>query len=116
MMVEPGVLGPLAVSLLAVARYGDQVDLFQPWLLPEVPGDLIAVHPGQADVQEDHVRRLSLHRLQCPWAGMDRPDLMPGEPKEYRQAFGGVHVVIHHEHAQQAALWPRWFLGGFGWN
>jgi hypothetical protein len=54
-MQEAGIPGPLPVRFLPVPRQGDE-----PWLAAvgarrelQLPGDLVAVHDRQADVEQD---------------------------------------------------------------
>src|SRR5262245_59494021 len=76
MVVEARILGPPPVALLPVAGHGDEAHPLQPLLLPQAAGDLVAVHPRQADVQQHHVGLLGQGEFQRLWPRVDGPDLM----------------------------------------
>ncbi len=61
MGVEPGRSGALAVLILAVAGQCHDEHPATPRFLPQLPGDLIAIHARQANVQERDIgpKRLS---------------------------------------------------------
>jgi hypothetical protein len=55
MMIEPSLHGALSVRLLAPAGQRDQDHHSAPRLLSYPVGNLIAVHLGQAHIEQDHV-------------------------------------------------------------
>ncbi len=74
-MIEAGHQCPLAILLQAITREGD--DDNRPCdFLPEPGGDLIAVHAGQADIEQDRVRSLALGELDGQIPVTSDPDLV----------------------------------------
>lgn len=60
-MVEARLAGMLLGRRLAIPRYGDDDDAAAAFILPELGGHFVAVHSGQADVEQDHVG------FETPW-------------------------------------------------
>src|SRR5215469_12316561 len=56
MLVDPRLLGALAIGFLAPARERDDRGTGSELQLPNAPGGIEAVQPRHADVHEDHVR------------------------------------------------------------
>ena len=54
-MVEPGFLRLKSISILTVAAQGHKKHGSNIWKPAQVLGHLKAIHPGQADVQENDI-------------------------------------------------------------
>jgi hypothetical protein len=83
----------------SVTRHGDDDSTLEGCLLPEPQGDLIAIHVGQTEVQQDHLRSPAqggCDRLRGVAGGLD---FMAMELQEPGHALDGVHAIIDHEDA-----------------
>ena len=63
----------------------------------ERPGDLIAVHPGEPDVAEDHVGRECPGLLNAIGAGVGHVDVVAGQLEHVPEAVGRIPVVLDDE-------------------
>src|SRR3954447_7232582 len=54
-MVEAGGLGAARIELLSVTRTRDHDRVLEFHFLPESARDVVAVHPGKADVEQDDI-------------------------------------------------------------
>ena len=60
-------------------------------------GDLVAVHAGQADIEEDELRPEDPGRLEGRGPVVGRLDVVAEELEQPDQAACRVHVVVDHE-------------------
>jgi hypothetical protein len=95
-MIEPGTTGPLVVSIPAGER--DEAGA-RALPLANLTRDLVAVHVGQADVEQDDLRALRIDRLEGRMPVVHHPRLVPHRLQQGLKHFGGINVVIDHEHA-----------------
>src|SRR5436305_329577 len=58
-VVDARFTGPLSVLQPSVTRDGDEDGILAGRFLPEPYGDLITIHAGQAEVEEDELRSLT---------------------------------------------------------
>ena len=113
-VVAAGGTRAAAGLVLTVTRDGDQEEVATRFFSAQSLGDLVAIQPGQADVQQDHIGPQSACRLQRIEAVVDHADLVVFRFQEQGREPGGVLVVVHDEHARaepwpgraRAALWP----------
>src|SRR5262249_15273352 len=70
----------------------------------EAPGDLPAVQPRQAEVQQHHVGPVGLGRLDGGLAVRGDLDLVADPPQEAGQTRGTVGVVLDHKDTQPTRL------------
>ena len=94
-VVEPGRAGPLPVGRAAEPGHRDQRGVGPVRPAAQVGRQLVPVHPGQAQVEQDAVWRLGQVEGRPGVVGHVRP--VPPQPEKERQAVGRVPVVIHHE-------------------
>src|SRR5690606_20860909 len=97
-LVEAGLERLALVLLLRPARKREQPDQLAVGTCPDAPRDLVAVHLGQADVEQDDLRPKAFHRLQRFTRAVCGDDLVAVELEDETQARGGVAIVVDHEH------------------
>ena len=97
MVVEPGASRACQVLLLAVSREGDQHRPGRSELVSEPFGNLVAVDPREANVQEDHVKRIGGGRLDRCEAVMGDAYLITPELQNSGEALRRILTVVHHE-------------------
>ena len=76
-------------------------------------GDLVAVHPRQADVQQHHLGPKGRGRLQGRRAGAGHLHVVAVQPQQHAQAVGGVNVVLHNKDAKGSSRQPGPRQNGF---
>jgi len=81
---------------LAVARQRDQIGTSRPERA-HAPRDLVAVHLGQADVDQRDLGMMLAGELECAWPGAGGVDTMSFELEERAQRFASVLVVFDDE-------------------
>src|SRR5262249_42504808 len=95
--VEAGLLGTAGVLLLAVASHRDEHDPAEILVLPASAGDLVAVHAGQADVEEDEVGPAAADQFEGGRAVVGHLDILAERAEEDAQAVGVGAVVVDDE-------------------
>jgi hypothetical protein len=106
MKVNPRLLRLLTVFLFAVAGDCDEERPFFALLLVQVSGHIIAVHPRQADVQEDHVRLMDLGRAEGGWTVRGDVNLMTFFAEQEGQVLGSFLIVLDRQNMKPSH--PRW--------
>ena len=102
--MKAGLQGPHAVFRLGVPGKRDEKDLVLSEKLPQAERHGIAVHPGQAHVDQGNVR-LSGHGLLDPGRPVLRDDdVVPPDLEETAQPFAGVAVVLDDQHARSGPV------------
>ena len=76
-------------------------------VLPAAAGDLVAVHAGQADVEQDEVGAASADQLEGGRAVVGHLDVLPERAEEDAQAVGVAAVVVDDEDAAPRELGDR---------
>src|SRR5213083_339486 len=94
--VEAGISGPLHVVRLTVSGQRDQVGTRRPERA-HAARDLVAVHLGQADVDQRDLGMILAGELERAWPGAGGVDTMAFELEERAQRFTGVLVVFDDE-------------------
>src|SRR5262249_43461184 len=123
-MVEAGLLSPADIRCLPVARNGDEQEFPAPVLAAQPLGDLEAVEPRQADVQEYHVRAEGAGRFERLQAVVGYPAPVTAGPQQHRQRLRPIHIVVDHQDAPvcsrfaaRCLLVSRAIVGGLvGWR
>src|SRR5262249_2365006 len=106
-VVEPGLARPAAVLLLAPSRDGDDQDRASARLRANAPRRLVAVDPGEPEVEQDDVggeRERLVHGAQTV---VDGARLVSRELEQRRERRGGVDVVVDPEDPPQLAVAGR---------
>jgi hypothetical protein len=63
MMVKPRIARAVMIFLLPIPGDGDDEHFFEIHIFPERGRDLVAIHSGQADIEQDDVGPIRLGRL-----------------------------------------------------
>ncbi len=118
-MIETRLPRTAAVVLLPPSRQGNQHRILQPRLRPHPAGDFVAVHPRQADVEQNHRRMPGADRGERGRAVAGDLDFVPADFQERAEALGCVPVVIHNQDTArgrrggvQAVLPPSFLRAG----
>ena len=102
-MVRPGVAARLAGALLVflapVAGQGDDPHGVAPRLFPQPAGHLVAVHPRQADVEQDEAGESAVGRPEGGRPVVDGADFVSQQRQQEGEAVGRVVIVVHDEDA-----------------
>src|SRR5206468_1566905 len=75
--------------------------------LSQAPRHFVAVHAGQADVEQDHFRYELRGYFQRARSVVSGAYLVPHELEHLSQAFGRVDVVVHHKHPTRRDFFYR---------
>ena len=117
-MIEAGFARAQTIFVRAPAGQRDQDCALHARRPAQMAGHLIAVHPGQPDVQEHDLRPKGLRHLDRLVTVVGDAGEMPAHFEQRRQCVGSVDVVVHHQHPQarvRAALGPgRRIMGKHG--
>ena len=97
--VEASLSGPPLVVFASPTGEGDQDGSAERRLAAELFRDVIAIHAGKPDVQENDVGLERTRRVQGLCAAMGSPRLVAAEFEHFRQADCSVDVVINHQDA-----------------
>src|SRR5688572_31532321 len=95
MVVKAGLCGCLTIARLTVAGERDQVDPSVTRIRANTPRDLEAVHPGQADVQDDSVRRDVVYQPERRLAVGGPVTDEPGVLQHRAEHVPAVSIVLH---------------------
>ena len=105
--LKPRLLRAVAGLLLPVAGDGDQDRVLAALLPPERGRQLVAVHAGEADVQEHHLGPMLAGRGEGLLAVVGDPDLVARELQEPGHPVRRVHVVVDDEHPEASGARSR---------
>ncbi len=83
----PASWGAIVVFFLAGAAHRHQQRAFGAGKLLQATGDLPAIHPGQADVQQHHIGRLGPGLGQGCFPVASQLDIMSGHLQQQGQRF-----------------------------
>src|SRR5438093_878761 len=101
-VVEPGLEGPALARLAPVARQGDEEDPAEARLLPQPPGELVAVPAPEPDVGEDDIGRDRRHRPEGGEPVEGHLHLVPPALEHRGKALGRRLVVLPEEDLETA--------------
>src|SRR3954468_9248936 len=93
----PGASEGLIVS---VSAQGNQDRVPAALLLPEPRRQFIAIHPGEPDVQEDHLRSVLAGGDEGLLAAVGYPRIVARHPQEFGHPARRVHSVLDDEHPE----------------
>ena len=93
-MVEARLAAAAAVVVLAVTRDGDDDGVLAMPIFPENRRDLVAVHAGQPDVEENELRPEGLRRFDGRLAMKRHLDVVAQKPEQPGQAPRRIDIVI----------------------
>ena len=99
MLVETGCQRALAIALLPEPGEGDDQRAARLRQLAKPANDLVPVHRGQPDVEQDHVGRELPRDPQRRRAVVGHADLMPVQAHRLGERRRGVDVVVDDQHA-----------------
>src|SRR6516225_3448356 len=88
------------VLFLTIARQSDQERFLHIVLLAKLSRDFVAVHPRQAEIQENDRRTLLPSGLQRRRAIVHLANLVAFHFQEGGQAVGGIPVIIDNQYAR----------------
>src|SRR5690606_9947452 len=98
MLVEAGLESLALVFLLRPAGQREQPDAPTVGPGPDAPSDLVAVHLGQADVEQDDVRPEALDGPKRFARAVGGGDVVAFELEDEVQARSSVAIVVDDEH------------------
>ena len=93
-MVEARGKGTLSILFLSVASHGDEQQVLSKFFPTELIGNLIAVHAGQPDVEQKHVRTVGSRSFETGGTVVCCPHLMFQKFQQPREPSGHVDVVV----------------------
>ena len=98
-VIEAGLVRAAAILVLAPAGQGDDGGPLQAGLAAEPAADLVAVHAGHADIEQDELGAEVDRLAQGGRPVVGHADLLPGQLQQHAQAHGRVNVVVHDQYA-----------------
>ena len=99
MLVEAGRERLGAVAVLAVARHGNEQGRAHGVHGADPACQFVAVHVGQADVEDAHARRRGGKGVQRGLGAVHHGDRVAIGFEQHAQHVGRVGIVVHHQHA-----------------
>jgi hypothetical protein len=99
--VDPRIGRAPSVSVGPVSGDGHHERLLAAGLSAESKGHLPAVHPGQTDIQEDHVGHLLGRRPECVGTARGDPDPVSAQGQQLGRRSGRVIQVLDDEDEQR---------------
>jgi hypothetical protein len=101
--VEAGGERGLPVLVAPVPGEREEDGVAEPRILAREPGHLVAVHAGEADVAEDHVRPEAQSRLDARRTRQGNLRFVPEQRQQVAERLGGVKVVFDDQDFQIAS-------------
>ena len=89
----------LAIRVLSVTGDGDQVDPFEAGYFTQAPGEFVAVHHGETDIEKRNRRPGGGGHVNRLGTIVSDPGMVPIQTQRIRQHLGGIGVVVHDQHA-----------------
>ena len=108
--VESGIAGALPVVFATPTGEGDEHGTGSSVIAPQGEGHLVAIHAGEADVQEDEVGLEIARGDEGFGAVMHGVGFVTEEAQQHRETFGTVDMVVHHQDS------PAFMAGLHGWG
>ena len=98
MVVEARLPGAPTCLLVSVSGDRDQDRVPAALLLPKPGRKLVAIHPGESDIEEHHLRSMLAGGDERLLAAVGNPRIVARELQEFGHPVRRVHSVLDDEH------------------
>ena len=102
MLVESCLLSESTIFIATVSAHGNQH-----WPAPEIgtnsPGNLITIHPRQADVEQNNIGMIFTDDGNPGRPIICDDDFMSEQSQKFGQALRSISIIVHNDHPERAS-------------